>query len=334
MKTFSLLFFFLLIISCNTSTKKDANEVLEQTEVEVIPEVVSKNLIENTVTKDTLSSTEKKEQTTPPPTKEIVEVLEKETIVTQKTVSKNKPKTIEQKTVIDNNTATKKVPVIEKEQIVAKPTHETWNKLTKTYVSSSGKVNYKGFKTQLSSINDYLLYLQNTPPTKGWSKNEKLAYWFNLYNASTVHLVATNYPVKSIKDINGGKPWDKKFIKSGTNLYSLNDIENKLVRPNFNEPRLHVAFNCAAVSCPNLLNAAFTPTKLNTQLNSLSKKWINDSLKNKITADEIQISQIFDWYKTDFKEGVIAFINTHSTAVKVSTDAKITFMEYDWNLNE
>ncbi len=334
MKTFSLLFFFLLIISCNTSTKKGANEVLEQTEVEVIPEVASKKLTENTVTKDTLSNPEKKEPTTPPSAKEIVEVPKKETIVTQKTVNKSKPETIEQKTVIDKNTATKKVPVIEKEQIIAKPTHEIWDKLTKTYVSSTGKVNYSGFKSQIAVINDYLLYLQNTPPTKDWSKNEKLAYWFNLYNASTVHLVATNYPVKSIKDINGGKPWDKKFIKSGTNLYSLNDIENKLVRPNFNEPRLHVAFNCAAISCPSLLNAAFTPTKLNSQLNSLSKKWINDSSKNKITADEIQISQIFDWYKTDFKTGVITFINTHSTAVKANSDAKITFMEYNWSLNE
>ena len=95
-----------------------------------------------------------------------------------------------------------------------------------------------------------------------------------------------------------------------------------------------MAFNCAAVSCPNLLNAAFTPTKLNSQLNSLSKKWINDVSKNKITTDEIQVSQIFDWYKTDFKEGVIPFINTYIQTIKVSPDAKIIFMEYDWNLNE
>ena len=148
-----------------------------------------------------------------------------------------------------------------------------------------------------------------------------------------MRLVASNYPVKSIKDINAGKPWDKKFIKSGTNLYSLNDIENTIVRPNYNEPRLHVAFNCAAVSCPNLLNGAFIPSKLNAQLNSLSKKWISDTSKNKITTDKIEISQIFNWYKADFKTGVIPFLNKYS-GTPVNPNAEVTFMEYNWSLNE
>ncbi|MFT5618147.1 MAG: hypothetical protein ACI85I_001378, partial [Arenicella sp.] len=244
----------------------------------------------------------------------------------------SKTKTPVEKEVIEEEVP-KEVPKIEEKIIIAKPEHQIWNQLAKTYVSSAGKVNYKGLKSKLPDLVAYLLVLEKNTPTSQWSRNEKLAYWFNLYNASTVYLVATNYPVNSIKDINGGKPWDKKFIKSGSELYSLNDIENGIVRKNFNEPRLHVAFNCAAVSCPILSNEAFSPAKLNSQLNSLSKKWINDTSKNKISETEIQISQIFNWYKVDFKAGVIPFINGHSS-VKANQEAQITYLEYNWKLND
>jgi hypothetical protein len=218
---------------------------------------------------------------------------------------------------------------------VVRPNHISWDGLTKKYVTSSGKVNYKGMKADLPKINTYLAHLKNTPPKKDWSKNEKLAYWINLYNASTVYLVATNYPTSSITKLSGGKPWDKKFVKSGTKIYSLNDIENTIVRPQFKEPRIHAALNCAAVSCPKLLNGAFLPSKLNAQLDKQTRAWINDAAKNKLKGSKAQVSQIFDWYKVDFKNGVPAFINKYiSTGVALETNAKITYLEYDWALNE
>ncbi|MBW1296881.1 DUF547 domain-containing protein [Aquimarina litoralis] len=228
-----------------------------------------------------------------------------------------------------------KKPKEKKDKKVQKirPNHTIWDQLTKKYVSSTGKVNYKGFKSNISKIDQYLAHLQKVYPKKGWTKNEKLAYWFNLYNAATIRLVANTYPVKSIKDINSGKPWDKKFIKSGSKVYSLNQIENTIVRPNYNEPRLHVAFNCAAVSCPKLLKGAFFPSKLNYQLEKLSKNWINDTSKNKIQSDKVVISKIFEWYAVDFKKGVIPFINTYATT-KAKESAKIQYLEYNWNLND
>ncbi|WP_299601120.1 DUF547 domain-containing protein [uncultured Aquimarina sp.] len=221
----------------------------------------------------------------------------------------------------------------ENKVIKVRPDHSIWDQLTKKYVSSSGKVNYRGFKSNISKIEEYLTHLQKTYPKKDWTKNEKLAYWFNLYNASTIQLVASSYPVKSIKNINSGKPWDKKFIKSGSKVYSLNQIENTIVRPNFNEPRLHVAFNCAAVSCPKLLKGAFFPSKLNYQLETLSRSWINDTSKNKIGSDKIVISKIFEWYAVDFKKGVIPFINRYAIT-KANESANIQYLEYNWKLND
>lgn len=221
----------------------------------------------------------------------------------------------------------------ENKVVKVRPDHSIWDQLTKKHVSSTGKVNYRGFKSNISKIEEYLAHLQKIYPKKDWTKNEKLAYWFNLYNASTIHLVASSYPVKSIKNINSGKPWDKKFIKSGNKVYSLNQIENTIVRPNFNEPRLHVAFNCAAVSCPKLLKGAFYPSKLNYQLEILSKSWINDTSKNKIGSDKIVISKIFEWYAVDFKKGIIPFINRYATT-KANESANIQYLEYNWKLND
>ena len=334
MRKIFLIAVFLCAISCKKATTENSNlnttldkAGADETENPVIDSKVKS--IENTIKEeitDTLSTTEKSITTAPVIKKEASDIK-----VT--TVSEKKEGIIEEPKTVAKEIIEKKVEKVAEVAVITKANHEAWDKLSKVYVSSNGKVNYKGFKTKLTAIDSYLLHLQNTPPTKTWSKNEKLAYWFNLYNASTVHLIVTNYPVKSIKDINGGKPWDKKFIKSGTHLYSLNDIENTIVRPNYNEPRLHVAFNCAAVSCPNLLNGAFLPMKLNTQLNSLSKKWLVNTSKNKITGDAIEISQIFDWYKGDFKAGVINFINKHNT-LKVNPTATVTYMKYNWELNE
>ena len=174
----------------------------------------------------------------------------------------------------------------EKEEVVdVKPSHQIWDGLTKKYVSSNGKVNYNGFKNDLAELKKYINYLASNPVKSSWSKNETLAYWFNLYNASTVYLIATNYPISSITKLENGKPWDKKFIVSGDKTYSLNDIENVIVRPKYKEPLVHVAFNCAAVSCPNLLNEAFVPEKLYAQLKSQANKWVNDASKNKVDSE-------------------------------------------------
>jgi hypothetical protein len=213
--------------------------------------------------------------------------------------------------------------------------HKVWNSILKKNVNTTGRVNYKEMKVALPLIENYLKSLKENAPKNEWSKNEKLAYWINLYNASTVYLIASNYPISSITKLNGGKPWDKKFVKSGEKLYSLNQIENEIVRPQFKDPRIHAALNCAAISCPNLLNEAFTAAYLNNQMNKQCMVWANDISKNKLTENKVEVSQIFDWYATDFNAGggVVAFINKYATT-KVSPKAKVSFSEYNWALNE
>ena len=209
--------------------------------------------------------------------------------------------------------------------------HQAFNNLLQKYVSNDGKVNYKGLKSDKAALETYITTLAKQIPDNTWSKNAALAYWINAYNAFTLKLIVDNYPVKSITNLSGGKPWDVKNIELAGKKYSLNNIENDIIRPTYKDARIHFAVNCAAVSCPPLSNTAFTEANINDLLNTRTKIFINSSA-NIITASKIRISKIFDWYKADF-EDVPAFINKYST-IKTITNTGIEFNEYNWNLNE
>ena len=90
---------------------------------------------------------------------------------------------------------------------------------------------------------------------------KKMAYWINVYNAFTIKMIVDNYPVSSITKLHGGKPWDVKWIELGEKKYSLNEIEHNILRPQFKDARIHFAVNCAAQSCPPILNKAWTEKK-------------------------------------------------------------------------
>lgn len=211
--------------------------------------------------------------------------------------------------------------------------HSSWDILLKKYVNNEGMVDYKGFESDSAKLDKYLKMLSEKKPSKDWSVQELLAYYINMYNAGTVKLIVENYPVKSIKDISGA--WTKGRVTVGNNELSLGGIENGILRK-FNEPRIHFAINCASISCPKLFKEAYTAAKINEQLDLATKQFINSD-KNDISASNPKVSSIFDWYRKDFKVNgqmdVIAFINQYSQ-VKINPNAKISYMNYDWNLNE
>jgi hypothetical protein len=210
--------------------------------------------------------------------------------------------------------------------------HNLWQNLLQKYVSNKGNVNYKGFKAESAILRKYIATLSDNTPTDSWSKNETLAYWINAYNAMTIDLILRHYPIKSIKDID--KPWDQRFWKLGETWYNLNDIEHEILRK-MNEPRIHFSIVCASFSCPKLSNKAYTAAQLETQLTKATKDFLSDFARNEITADNIKLSKIFQWFSKDFKRNgsLIDFLNVYSE-IKISDHAKKSFKEYNWDLNE
>ena len=222
------------------------------------------------------------------------------------------------------------------------PSHQLWNDILKRNVDDKGFVNYKAIKNDSKSLEKYLKLLSDNPPSKKWNDNEKMAYWINAYNAFTVKLIIDHYPVKSIKDIGSSiqipfvnTPWQYKFFTIGGEKMKLDEIEHKILRKDFDDPRIHFALVCASYSCPRLLNEAYTPEKLDKQLDMQAKYFLANKNKNEITADKLQLSKYFNWYKGDFTKNtsLIGYLNKYAP-VKINDDADISYKDYNWSLNE
>ncbi|WP_152287053.1 DUF547 domain-containing protein [Flavicella marina] len=212
---------------------------------------------------------------------------------------------------------------------------ETFDSLLKKYVTSDGVVDYKGILSEKESLTSYINYLKNTKPEKTWSANKTKAFWINAYNAYTINLILENYPISSIMKIKNGKAWDVKMAEVGGVTYTLNEIEHEQLRAVYKDPRIHVGVNCASFSCPPLANFAFTETNVESELEQLMKRFVNDPKRNVLTPKKVSLSKIFEWYQGDFAtEGkLIDYIKKYAT-IELAKQTKVRYLEYNWNLNE
>lgn len=202
------------------------------------------------------------------------------------------------------------------------------------------KVDYAGL-AQSAELKAYVGRLAEAKPDALPGKAAKLAFWINAYNALTITGVLRHWP--AIDSVSTIKP-DYGFFKGkdfvvGGQTVSLNDIENEIIRPRFKDPRVHAALNCASVSCPPLLNRAFVASRLEAQLDQVFGAWVNDDARNRLDAEGLKLSKIFDWYKTDFEPagGVKAWLKKYAKGEKqAAVDAAPTvgFLDYDWRLNK
>ncbi|PKG49992.1 DUF547 domain-containing protein [Olleya sp. 1-3] len=247
---------------------------------------------------------------------------------------------LKENTIQETENIKAKDTIIQKEfnQILTKTEHSNihflWNELLQKHVSDNGNVNYKSFKTDHKKLLEYihiLALLKSKPEFDSISKNEKLAYWINAYNALTIDLIIKNYPVKSIKDIKD--PWGQKLWELGDKWYSLEDIEHEILRK-MDEPRIHFAIVCASYSCPKLQNTAFTASSLETQLTAATTQFLSDTKRNEIKENSLKLSKIFKWFDKDFEQNgsLIDFLNKY-TDVTISAKAKISYKDYNWDLN-
>ena len=229
--------------------------------------------------------------------------------------------------------------------------HAPWGKFLKTYVKPGGDgANRVAYGTvneaDKKSLHDYLASLRKVN-VASLSRNEQLAYWINLYNALTVRVVVHFYPVDSIQDINltgglfgGGGPWDKDLIRIDGEMISLNDIEHRILRPIWRDPRLHYAVNCASVGCPNLAATPYTAETVNAMLNQAASDYVNSPRGVRHTSDGLVLSKIYAWFSEDFGSSetmVLDHIARHAssdTEVKIMRSTNIAAYEYDWSLND
>lgn len=178
-----------------------------------------------------------------------------------------------------------------------------------------------------------------------YSRKAQFAYWVNLYNALTVKTVLDHYPVGSIRDIDispgffADGPWGKKLIQVEGESISLNDIEHRILRPIWQDPRIHYAVNCASVGCPNLLPQAFTAANSETLLDQAARAYVNSPRGAVVNDDTATLSSIYVWFTSDFggdKAGVLAHLRQYATSdlAEALDEAEFFNDRYDWSLND
>jgi predicted small lipoprotein YifL len=217
---------------------------------------------------------------------------------------------------------------------------QAYNEFLQSYVIPSNGVNLVAYadvtEADAAALQGYIENLANTDIST-FSEDEKMAYWFNLYNAVTLDLILDNYPIDSIKDIDD--PWGQKLVNVRGATMSLDEIEHDTLRENYDEPRIHFAVNCASIGCPNLKQTAWEAETLETDLDQAARDYIASSRGIMINGDDIQASSIFDWYEEDFgadEEEVLTYLSQFATGEKKSAMQNandINDYEYDWSLN-
>ena len=193
------------------------------------------------------------------------------------------------------------------------------------------------------SLQDYLDRLQAVA-VSGLNRDEQLAYWINLYNAATVDLILDNYPVDSIRDIGEGMfsqgPWDDELLRVEGEALTLNDVEHRIIRPIWQDERIHYVVNCASIGCPNLYPEPLTADNWRPVFEESAVDYITHPRGMRIDGNRLVLSEIYNWYVADFGDSLDGVVNHLVEYVDAETaerlrefDGRVRY-EYDWSLNE
>ncbi len=237
--------------------------------------------------------------------------------------------------------------------------YAAWDALLKKHVrwlpdNKQSRVNYKGFAADKAEFKKVLDAFSAVPRADfdKWTREQQMVFLTNAYNAFTIQHILSKYPdLKSIKDLGSliQSAWKKKFFTLLGEERHLDWIEHEQLRPRYNEPRIHVAVNCASIGCPALPPEAFTPARFDAQLEEGMVRFLGDRTRNRMADGKLEVSQIFKWFREDFEKGNKGFSKLEDVFAKyaeqladVSADREkikaksvsITHLDYDWSLND
>lgn len=228
--------------------------------------------------------------------------------------------------------------------------HTLWERFLDDYLvvnhpSGINRVRYADVVLEdKQQLEDYLGKLQAISVTR-LRRAEQKAYWINLYNALTVNVILDHYPLDSIKDIDISPgwfsfgPWDAKLLEIEGEKVTLNDIEHRILRPIWQDNRIHYAVNCASLGCPNLQPEPFTADNTEQLLDEAAREYINHERGVKLADKRLTLSSIYKWFQVDFggsERAVITHLRQYARPSLANSlkafDGKVRY-EYDWQLN-
>lgn len=232
--------------------------------------------------------------------------------------------------------------------------YDQYDALLQRYVAPSSdginRVRYAAWHANpadLRTLDSFIVELQQEQPSR-LPRDQRFAYWVNLYNAATLQVILQNYPVRSIRDIRSrtldprglAGPWRTQVVTVEGRRLSLDDIEHRILRRDFGEPRVHYAVNCASIGCPNLMARAWRAETLEADLEAAARAYVNQVRGVSVdAAGLVRASSIYDWFAEDFggERGVLAHLRRYASpplAQRLANARGIARYDYDWSLNE
>jgi len=227
--------------------------------------------------------------------------------------------------------------------------HGAWDKFLMRYVRIGAdgrqRVAYgEVAPADRSVLEGYIEQLASVPISR-YNRAEQLAYWINLHNALLVRLVLDHYPIGSVRNLGAGSPWSgapwtlPQLEVEGTPI-SLSDIEHRILRPIWRDPRVLYALSCGALGCPSLQPEPFRADRLERQLNQAAMAYVNDPHCIRLDDRTLEVSSLFRWYQEDFGGSERAVINhlmayaEPQLAMRLQKFERITGDAFDWRLND
>jgi len=227
--------------------------------------------------------------------------------------------------------------------------HSSWNDLLSRNVRKRNDgvnlFNYGGISAADShNLAGYIANLSGISISQ-YNRDEQLAYWINLYNALTVQLILDHYPVDSIRDIKISPglfvigPWNASLVSIEDENLTLNDIEHRILRPIWRDPRIHYVLSCASIGCPNLRDRAYPSSAMDGLLDQAATAYVNDPRGVSIVNGKVSVSKIYDWFISDFggsEKSVLRHIKQFAKpqlAARLREIGKLSGEHYDWSIN-
>lgn len=221
------------------------------------------------------------------------------------------------------------------------PDHSSWSAILGRRIAPGpdgvARFDYAGVSPdERSAISAYIRDLSAFDPAT-LSRDDQLALWINLYNAATVALILDNPPLKSIRDLDD--PWGRPVATAAGRMLTLSDIEHRIIRAVFDDPRIHYALNCASIGCPDLATRAYVGAELDAMLDGAARAYVNHPRGARFAGDKLVVSKIYGWYRDDFgggEDSILAHLRIYAEgdlARRLASAKSISGYAYDWSLN-
>jgi hypothetical protein len=244
--------------------------------------------------------------------------------------------------------------------------HADFDRALARFVDEDGRVDYAALAADPADLDRYYAALgaasPDSHPALFPTRQAELAYWLNAYNAAVLETVLAHWPIESVRDVGPPPPlfflprlsgffWFQRVRLGGrtTNLY---DLEHRVVRARYRDPRVHFALNCASRGCPRLPRRAFDPERLDAQLDRETRRFLGEPRNVRVdaAARRVLLSSIFEWYESDFTDWtprepdgrrptLLGWIARHApgetaAALAACAGCAPVFVPWDWRLND